>query len=72
MRPIMYDEDLEFYINKSKEWITTLESMKLNNEFKYVYSWVEKEIGETYLLLDMLKRIKQNKKMERNNEDNSL
>lgn len=68
----MYDEDLEFYINKSKEWITTLESMKLNNEFKYVYSWVEKEIGETYLLLDMLKRIKQNKKMERNNEDNSL
>lgn len=68
----MYDEDLEFYINKSKEWIATLESMKLNSEFKCVYSWVEKEIGETYLLLDMLKRIKQNKKMEKKNEDNSL
>jgi hypothetical protein len=69
-------QDLDFYIEKSLEWIKYLQAMQNDKMFNSIYVWLSKEIGETTILLNLLKRIRANeiaaKKKDKKNENNSL
>ena len=69
-------DNLDFYITKALEWIKYLQVMQNDKTFDSIYVWLSKEIGETTVLLNLLKRIRDNKlsikTKEVTDENNSL